>query len=395
VLTHLDPDFLDDPHPAWDRLRALDPVSWVPEVDAWVITGSEALRDAMRHPGLSPSVRYWKAHVPPDAVAEPSPQERFHATGLFNVSPEDHLRLRRLVNRAFTPRGVEDQAPFTAALVEALIEPFGPGDEIDLFTEVYERIPVRVISHLVGFPDDYGEAFTRASDTLILTLEPSHDADTSQAIDAAIVEIETMIEACAAERRRRPAADLLSRMLAVEDDGDRLSFEEMVSLVLGLVIAGSGTTANLMAVATHDLLAHPAQWHRFAHDPGARPGAVEELLRFTTLGYGAPRFAVDDVELGGHAIAGGDLVLCPFAAANHDPVAWPDPHRLDLARPPSSHLAFSLGPHYCLGANLARLEIATTLGAVADRFPGLAPNGPTAWRHSFLFRNVVSLPVRL
>jgi len=395
VLTHLDPRFLDDPHPTWDALRAAGPVCWIPELDAWMITGNEALRDTMRHPDLSPSVRYWKNHEAPEPGSSPTPQQRFHASGLFNVSPEDHIRLRRLINRAFTPRGVEAQSEFTDALVAALIEPYEPGDEIDLFTDVYECIPVQVISHLVGFPEEYGERFKGAADTLILTLEPSHDPATSLAIDDAIVEIEVMIETTAAQRRSTPADDLLSRMLAVEEDGDRLSFDEMVALVLGLVIAGSGTTANLMAVATHDLLTHRDQWDLLVSEPDRLEGAVEELLRFTTLGYGAPRFAVHDLVLCGQPIAQGDLLLCPFPAANHDPATWPEPHRLDLTRAPSAHLAFSLGPHYCLGANLARLEIATALGMVAHRFPDMTLAGPAMWEHTFLFRNITALPVRL
>ncbi|HEX7442849.1 MAG TPA: cytochrome P450, partial [Acidimicrobiales bacterium] len=167
------------------------------------------------------------------------------------------------------------------------------------------------------------------------------------------------------------------------------------ALVLGLVIAGSGTTANLMSVATHDLLAHRDQWDLLVGEPSRLGDAVEELLRFTTLGYGAPRFAVDDVVLAGQSIGRGDLLLCPFPAANHDAAVWVDPHRLDLHRPATAHLAFSVGPHYCLGANLARLEITSALGEVARRFPGLVPAGEPVWEHTFLFRNLVSLPVRL
>jgi cytochrome P450 len=395
VLSHLDPDFTRDPHPTWDALRAADPVAWVPEIDAWVITGNAALRDAMRHPDLSPSVRYWKHHEPVDADAEPTPQQRFHASGLFNVSPQDHLRLRRLINRAFTPRGVEAQAAFTEERLDQLLAPYGPGDSIDLFTQVFEPIPVQVISHLVGMPGEYADAFKAASDTLVLTLEPSPDSETSRAIDAAIVEIETMIRTTVAERRRHPADDLLTRMLAVEEDGDRLSFDEMLALVLGLIIAGSGTTANLMAVAAHDLLERPDQWQLLVTEPGLVPNAVEELLRFTTLGYGAPRFAVADLRLAGRDIARGELLFCPFPAANHDRAIWVDPHTLDVTRSASAHLAFSIGPHYCLGANLARLEITAALGQLAARFPDVQPAGPPVWECNFLFRNLVSLPVRL
>ena len=121
-------------------------------------------------------------------------------------------------------------------------------------------------------------------------------------------------------------------------------------------------------------------------DPGRLGGAVEEILRFSTLGYGAPRFAIRDVELAGRTVAAGDMLLCPFAAANHDPAAYADPHRFDLDRPASTHLAFSIGPHYCLGANL---------GGLLGHFPTVRLDGAPAWEHTFLFRNLVSLPVRL
>jgi len=395
VLSHLDPDFASDPHATWDALRAEAPLTFVPELDLWVITGNEVMRAALRHPQLSPSVRYWQQYVALDPAVAPTPEQRFHASGLFNVSPEDHVRLRRLINRAFTPRGVEAQQAFTDGLVDELLGRFGAGDRIDLYTEVYERIPVQVISNLVGFPAEYADTFKAASDTLVLTLEPLHDEATGRRIDAAILEIEAMIEATVAERRDRPADDLLTRMLEVEDDGDRLAFDEMVALVLGLVIAGSGTTANEMAVGTFDLLTAPDQWRRLVDDPSCLPGAVEEILRYSTLGYGAPRFAIDDIELGGRTIAAGQMLLCPFPAANHDPAAYPDPHRFDLDRPDSTHLAFSIGPHYCLGANLARLEITSALGGLVRHFPEVRLDGDPRWKHTFLFRNLVEFPVRL
>jgi cytochrome P450 len=395
VLTHLDPNFEADPHPTWDALRAAAPLTYLPEIDAWVITGNDAMRTALRHPQLSPSVQYWKHQTPLDVDAQPTPEQRFHASGLFNVTPDDHVRLRRLINRAFTPRGVEAQHAFTESLVDELLGRHRPGDHIDLYGDVYERIPVQVISNLVGFPAEYGETFKSASDTLVLTLEPLHDEVTGRRIDAAILEIEAMIEATLAERRRRPADDLLSRMLEVEEDGDRLVFDEMVALVLGLVIAGSGTTANEMAVGTFDLLTAAGQWDRLVADPIRLPRAVEEILRYSTLGYGAPRFAIDDIELAGKSIAAGDMLLCPFPAANHDPAAYDDPHRFDLERPISTHLAFSIGPHYCLGANLARLEITSAVGGLLRHFPGVTLDGEAEWQHTFLFRNLIALPVRL
>jgi cytochrome P450 len=395
VLTHLDPSFEADPHPTWDGLRAVAPVTYIPEIDAWVITGNEEMRTALRHPQLAPSVQYWKHYARLDPSVDPTPEQRFHASGLFNVTPDDHVRLRRLINRAFTPRGVEAQLAFTDSLVDELLERHRPGECIDLYTDVYERIPVQVISNLVGFPAEYGDTFKAASDTLVLTLEPMHDDQTGRRIDAAILEIEAMIEATVAERRRQPADDLLSRMLEVEEDGDRLAFDEMVALVLGLVIAGSGTTANEMAVGTYDLLSSPGQRDRLVADPARLPGAVEEILRFSTLGYGAPRFAIEDLVLGGQPIAAGEMLLCPFPAANHDPAAYADPHRFDLDRPASTHLAFSIGPHYCLGANLARLEITSALGGLLRHFPGVRLDGEPQWDYTFLFRNVVALPVRL
>jgi cytochrome P450 len=395
VLSHLDPNFAHDPHPTWDAVRAIDPVTFVPEIDAWVITGNEVLREIMRDPDLSPSVRYWKSFQPLDPATEPTPEQRFHSSGLFNVSPDDHVRLRRLINRAFTPRGVEAQLSFTEGLVADLLGSRKPGDHIDLYADFFEPIPVQVISNLVGFPAEYATAFKAASDTLVLTIEPLHDEAAGRRIDAAILEIEAMIEATATERRRRPADDLMSRMLAVEEDGDRLSFDEMVSLILGLVIAGSGTTANEMAIGTHDLLSTPGQWPLLTADPGLLGGAVEEILRYSTLGYGAPRFAIDDVEVGGHRIARGEMLLCAFPAANHDPSVFDDPHRLDLTRPDANHLAFSVGPHYCLGANLARLEITAAVGGLAARFPTVRLDGEPTWEHTFIFRNLVALPVVL
>lgn len=395
MLQHLDPGFTLDPHPLWDRLRAEDPALHLADVDAWLLTGYTVVREALRDPRLSPSPRYWKHHQPPAPGAPVSQRERFFASGLFNAPPQDHTRLRRHLSRAFTPQAVERQGPFVDQLCARLLHEASSAEPVELMGAFCSVLPVLTMCNLVGFPGELAADFKRVADVLVHTIEPTTDPAVDARIDAAFNELEAIIEVVTRERRAAPSNDLLSGLLEVEADGDRLSHLELVGLVASMIIAGSTTVANLLGHGVIALLEHPDQLGALRADPSLIAGAVEEIARWCAIGFGATHFAMEPTVVGGHAVAPGDLVVVAVGAANHDAAVFADPHRFDIGRAPQPTMAFGIGAHYCIGAALARLQIERALEALLDAGPSLTLAGVPQYEGTMLFRNVSSLPVRL
>jgi cytochrome P450 len=281
----------------------------------------------------------------------------------------EHARLRRLVSPAFTPRGAAAFRPRMERIVETLLDalPGRVGDgSVDLLRHLARPLPIEVICELVGIPDadrprwrEYGAAVASGA---------------GAAFADAIPGIMDGAEAAVAHREAEPGDDVISELVRIRaGDGDRLSAVELVTLVWHLVLAGQ-TPTNLIANAVAALLAHPAQLAALRADPGLAPRAVDELIRWCgpTL-LAVPRYAREDVEIGGVRIAEGDAVLAAIASANRDPRAFADPERLDIGRAGAAgHLGFAHGPHFCLGAALARVQTEVALTALLRRFPGLA-----------------------
>jgi cytochrome P450 len=387
----------EDPYPRYRRLREISPVVRA-EDGALVVTRyadcAHVARDA----------RF--AHLPPDMLAflgfpdwTEHPALRMFYTSLLIQNPPDHTRLRRLVSGAFTARRVQALRPAIERMVEDLLD--GLDGTVDFVERFAFPLPVNVIGELLGVPaGDRAQFQSLVRDWTqvleILTPEALRTADPAAAT------IRDYLAGLVAERRRTyaadpdaPAADLLSALVAVEEAGDQLTGEELLTTAALLFAAGFETTTNLLSNGLVALLANPAQLAALRDWPDLAQPAVEELLRFDSPVQLISRVVVDPVELGGIPIDGGERVVAYLGAGNRDPERFAEPDRLQLARVGDPPLSFGGGIHYCLGAPLARLEAQIALPALLRRFPRLALSGTPQRRESLTIKGFVRLPVDL
>ncbi|MFD9636303.1 cytochrome P450 family protein, partial [Streptomyces violascens] len=310
--------------------------------------------------------------------------------------PDDHLRLRRLVSKAFTPRYVEGMRQqiedASERLADALAERLKEDGSADLITAFAGPLPVALIGDLLAVPEADRHAFSGWVATML-------DPGSSGELVAAIGHIHRFLLDLVAARRAEPGDDLLSELIAARDEGDRLSEDELVSLAFLILMAGSENTQHVISSGILVLLGHPDQLAALRADPGLMPGAVEELLRYVNPNQMAiRRFPTEPVDIGGVTVPAGDTVLLCLAAAHRDPARYPDPDRFDIHREDTTHLALGQGMHYCLGAALARMQLQSALSTLINRFPELTLAGSAdelARRTSFRSQALKELPVRL
>jgi cytochrome P450 len=262
--------------------------------------------------------------------------------------------------------------------------------------DLCESYPIRVICALVGVPSDDWELFSRWADIILQSLSfdvPSKLPMIEEAIEELDLYVGTLIE----ERRRAPGADLLSELIAVEEEGERLNSAELLAVTNMMIVAGTDTTRNQLALALHTFATHPDQWKALAEHPELVPAAVEETIRFSAATGGVPRVALQDIQIHGVTIPAGTFVTLVTGTANHDPAVLERPDDLDVTRraPKGFNLlTFGGGTHYCLGANLARAELQEALRLAAPALPDLALDGEPAWREPFGIWGPRSLPLR-
>ena len=410
----MDPDLLRDPFHGYSRLRERSPMAQVVYGDRgsslWIVTRYDDVRLVLgdrrfvNNPGNVPGMRIQDQRT-----------EVFRAMGIddryapyllrsvLDVDGDEHLRLRRLVSRAFSARRVASLLPrvreITGELLDRLPERASPQDgTVDLLEHFAYPLPITVICELVGIPEEDRGRWLEWSGALMRSHETENFTE-------AIRGIVDHVEALVARRREEPADDLLTALIGVHDeDGSALTEFELVTMVLTIVLAGHETTAHLIGNGTVALLTHRDQLDLLRGDPaGLLPRAVHELMRWCGPVQGARfRYAAEDVEIGGKILRKGTPVMASLVAANYDPRRFDDPHRLDITRQPDgrgeTHVGFGHGLHYCLGAALARQEAEVAFGALFGRFPDLSlavpPEDleriptPGTWRLS-------TLPVRL
>ncbi|MEU2831099.1 cytochrome P450 [Streptomyces lavendulae] len=383
--------FARDPHAVYATLRAAGPVHRVALPDGspvWLVVREADVRAGLSDQRLSVDKKHSATgfsgfSLPPALDAN-----------LLNVGPEDHLRLRGLVARGFTPRHVDRLRDTVRAAVEErtghLARRLDGGGEADLVAEFARPLPLRVIGALLDVPSGDRERFSGWISTM---LTPGSREELVRAIG----EVHRFLAGLVAERRARPGDDVLSDLITARDEGDRLTEEELVSLAFLILGAGSENVQHVISAGVLTLLDHPEQLARLRAEPARMADAVEELLRYTSPNQTAiRRFPTEPVEIGGVRIPAGDTVLFALASAHRDPDRYPDPDRFDIDRADKAHLALGHGMHYCLGAPLARLQLTLALGAVVDRFPGLRPARRAdglRWHSTFRFRALRELPV--
>ncbi|GHD53541.1 cytochrome P450 hydroxylase [Streptomyces mirabilis] len=381
---------IDHPYAVYDRLRDTAPVHRVAGTDgnpAWLVTRYEDVREALANPLLSVD----KKHALPGSYQGLSLPPALDAN-LLNTEAPDHTRIRRLVVRAFTPRRVEQLRTPVRETADRLLDALGPHGSADLIAAYAAPLPITVICDLLGIPGEHRRDFRAWTDVLVAP-DPARPGAAKEAVVAMLGFLTQLL----ADKRKRPADDLLSDLIAVRDEGDRLTEDELMSLAFLILFAGYENTVQLIGNAILGLLTHPDQLAALRANPERFPHAVEEFARHEGPALLAiRRFPVEDVSIGAVTVPAGETVLLSLAAANRDPARFPDPERLDLDRDASGHLALGRGIHYCVGAPLARLETEIAVSALLERLPDLALGADPAelrWRPSLRARGLLALPV--
>jgi cytochrome P450 len=369
------------------------------EETGWaLILRYDDVSDLLRRPGIFSSERFWDS---PGAIHDPDdPTHRryvdvFGGCMLFQ-DPPIHTRLRGIVKHAFSPRAVARMQEAVERVTDELLSAFEAGQEIDVVRDVADVLPAWAISDVLGVPMSDRTQFREWSTGFSSPLDPSCVGD---ARDAAIRDAGALIEyldELIATRRATPTEDLISLLISAEDEGDRLTGDELAGMVALLLVAGNETTMNLLAGGTQLLLDHPDQRQLLAEHPELIDGAIDEMLRIDPPFRWIGRVMKHDHRVGGIALTPGQWVFVGLAAANRDPRHFEAPDHFDITRKPNRHLTFGSGIHYCLGAPLARLEARIALPQLFARFPDLRPGElPPRSAPAFSVRAYQSLPVRL
>ena len=386
------PSFVADPYPFYARLRATTPVRYVPATDSWWLTRYAdvllALHDQRfgKEP-VEPGGRQVSPIATPGTTDLPLPM-------LFR-NPPDHTRLRSLVNRAFTPRVVEELRPHIQEIANHLLDQVAGQGSMDLMSDFAVPLPAVVIAELLGVPASDRERFKTWSTDLVMALDATQPAERRAAAATSGQALTEYFAALIEQRRAAPQDDLVSSLIRVEEQGDRLSRGELLSMCTLLLVAGHETTTNLIGSGTLALLQHPDQLARLRQQPELLPSAVEELLRYTSPVQRVGRIAREPLTIEGTTIPAGALVTPVLGAANHDPAVFQDPERLDLGRTDNRHLAFGRGIHFCLGAPLARLEGQIAFATLLARLPNLTFAGTApAWSANTSLRGLTTLPLK-
>ncbi|MEV7315298.1 cytochrome P450 [Streptomyces microflavus] len=388
-LAALGEEFTRDPYPVYAALRAKGPVHRVriPEgTHAWLVVGYEAGRRLLADQRLS---KQWAAASPSLGVTKVSA-----GTSMLSSDTPDHTRLRKLVAREFTPRRMEQLTPRVQEMTDELLDRMlaAPDRRADLVEALSYPLPMNVICELLGVPFLDRAAFRAWSNQAVSSVDVSKRASSTRAMAAYLTGL-------LQDKRARPGDDLMSALIhTADEDGDRLSADELMGMAWLLLVAGHETTVNLITNGVHNLLAHPDQLAALRADFDLIDNAVEEILRFEgpveTPTY---RFTTEPLDIDGTVIpGGGELVLVAMSDANRDPARYSDASRFDITRDARGHIAFGHGIHYCLGAPLARIEARVAIRSLLERCPELrltADPATLAWRTGLLMRGPLSLPV--
>jgi len=394
----LEPGYVENPFPHLKQMREHDPVH-LTLLDLWVLFDYDDVFRLLRDPAMSVD----------DANIENANEERrqmfIEAAGgedqlepsrsILDVDPPDHTRMRRLVSKAFTPASIEALRPRVQQLVDQALDAMEARGSAEMIGELAFPLPFDVISEMLGMPESDKEQVAEWSAALVKTLDPIITDDEVRAAIAAGRKMDVLIDEVIAWKREHPADDLLTALIAAEEDGDRLSAKELRDQVSLLFVAGHETTVNLIGTGIYELLRHPEQLELLLADPNQVSNAIDELLRYVSPVQFSRRITLHDVEFGTRTIPKGTFVLAGLASANHDPTKWgPTADDLDLTREGTGqHLAFGSGAHFCLGSSLAKLEAQVAIGSFVRRFPNARVIGDPEWNGRINLRGLQRLDV--
>jgi hypothetical protein len=395
LFNPLSPDVIANPYPYYHRLRTLDPVHRSP-LGAFVASRHADVSFVLRDKRFGKDfVGRMTRRFGPQVLDEPVYRSMRH--WMLQLDPPDHTRLRGLVVKAFTARRVEDMRPRIQEIVDRTLDRVEPRGRMDLIADFALRLPVTVICDMLGIPEEDHEmifsgarAGGRLLDPVPLSRAEIDQANSDNLATAAY--FHSLFE----RRRRQPGDDLTTQLVHAEEEGHKLTNEELTANVILLFGAGHETTVNLIGNGVLALHRNPDQLRLLKENPTLIANAIEELLRYDSSVQLTGRTALEDVSVGGVDIAKGEAVLCLLGAANRDPAVYADPDRLDIARPNIRPMSFGGGIHYCLGAQLARIEGEIAINTLLRQLPGLKLDDAERpdWRQTFVLRGLNTLPAR-
>ena len=386
------PEFHADPYPFYRRLREKEPVHQSP-MGFWVLTRYDDCVAVLRDQRFG---REEFQQMLTSVYGEEGEKPTLPRSMLFR-DPPDHTRLRALVSKAFTPRMIETMRDHIQEIVDRLLDRVQDAGRMDVIEDLAYPLPVTVICEMLGVPVSDHASIRGWSADIARSLDaiglPS-DTEIVERGRKARRALADYFRRLVPERRARPQQDLLSGLIAAEEQGDKLSPDEVIAMCLLLFIAGHETTVNLIGNGTLALLRHPDQWRTLKADPSLIGNAIEELLRYDSPVQRTARITSTDAEVAGQPMPKGTMVVTALGAANRDPAQFPDPDVLDVARKDPRHISFGFGIHFCLGAPLARVEGQLAIGSLLRRMPKLAlAEEKPEWRESSVLRGLKRLNV--
>ncbi len=405
-LNTFDQAVIADPHRIWKRFRAVDPMIWSEQSNGWFLTRYEDVKAVLRDPARFSSERGGpndarrNQYAARAALAGQSPaamQANFGRT-ILNSDPPDHTRLRRLVDRLFTPKSIMEMAPHVNDIAHALVaEAVARGPVVDVMDDLAGPLPTIVIAEMLGVSTEDRDKFKRWSTSVTEPFRPETTAEQAQARIAELGEFTEYLTREIARRREHPTDDLIGRLVAARDQADSLSEGELLSFIRLLLVAGNETTTNLIGNAVLALIDHPQEQARLRRNPELIDSAIEEFLRYDGSVQFTSRLASAPVEIRGRSFEAGTNFITVLASANRDEDVWEQPDDLVLDRQQNRHLAFGDWIHVCIGQHLARLETRTSIPALLEALPRLqlaVPRDALVYRPQFNLRGLSHLPVR-
>src|SRR5262245_19915024 len=386
----LSPRVYLNPYPKYAELRAKAPLHWSPLLESWVATRyadvDAILRDQKRF--SNDPRRRQRTRAERTSVDNPGGQS------MLFVDPPEHTRLRALVNKAFTPQAIAALTPRIQAIVQELLDQIPEPSYFDLIDTLAYPLPVIVMAELLGIPPQDRAQFKHWSDRRARVLEPTITPREIQEANRAAYELDDYFRGVIQARRFAPRDDLISRLVATEEAGDKLTQDELLVMLRLLLIAGNETTTNLIGNGMLALLRHPEQLQALQQNPALIPTAIEELLRYDTPVQLDGRTALEDMQIKGRSIVKGQGIVLLLGSANRDPEVFTHPEQLDITRNEASHIAFGRGIHHCLGAPLARLEGRIAFEALFERFTDLRLlTAQPQFKDNVVLRGLKALPI--
>jgi cytochrome P450 len=394
-------EILQNPYPTYARMHEEGPLHYVDVGSKWAVWAifSHAECSAIaKDPRLSAKrAQQMLLPLPFSSHAEFSELARMLGLWLIFMDPPEHTRLRKLMNKGFSPAAIEGLRPQVEAIVDQMLGSLRHGSEIDLMREFANPMPVRIISAMLGVPQELHETFVNWSRAIaVFRGSPDRTVEQARAAQDALVQMTEFFRKTVAERRRNKGNDLISLLIDIEEDGEVLTEEELYAQCIALLFAGHETTRNLIGNGMYTLLQHPEETAELREKPETIRTAVEEILRYESPVQFTARVLKEEIEVCGQRIPAKWSILCMLGAANRDPKQFKEPNRLNLKRLNNQHLAFSAGPHFCIGSQLARLEGQIAILKLVQRFPEMKLTGPKPeWAATFGFRGLKGLPVIL